>query len=70
MTRFEKIAVSVTLASIASPAMAFSVGAVPEPATWTMMLVGFAAIGWRLRARRSTAAQEKSPPESIEAPTL
>ena len=30
-------------------------GAVPEPATWTMMLLGFAGIGFALR-RRKTAA--------------
>jgi PEP-CTERM motif len=28
---------------------------VPEPATWAMMLVGFAGIGWQLRRRRSAA---------------
>jgi len=27
--------------------------AVPEPATWAMMLIGFGAIGWQLRRRRS-----------------
>ena len=27
--------------------------AVPEPATWAMMLLGFGAIGWQLRRRRS-----------------
>jgi hypothetical protein len=27
---------------------------VPEPATWAMMLVGFGAIGWQLRRRRSS----------------
>jgi hypothetical protein len=32
--------------------------AVPEPATWAMMLLGFAGIGWQLRRRRgSTIAQ-------------
>lgn len=29
---------------------------VPEPATWMTMLLGFAAIGWRLRGRRAPAA--------------
>jgi PEP-CTERM motif-containing protein len=29
---------------------------VPEPATWMMMLLGFGAIGWQLRRRRSTLA--------------
>ena len=26
---------------------------VPEPATWAMMLIGFGAIGWQLRRRRT-----------------
>jgi hypothetical protein len=30
-------------------------GAVPEPATWSMMLLGFAGIGFALRRRRSAA---------------
>src|SRR4051794_23577839 len=30
--------------------------AVPEPATWAMMLLGFGAVGWQLRRRRSTLA--------------
>ena len=30
--------------------------AVPEPATWAMMLLGFGAIGFQLRRRRSAAA--------------
>ena len=29
--------------------------AVPEPATWGMMLLGFGAIGWQLRRRRNLA---------------
>jgi hypothetical protein len=31
-------------------------GAVPEPATWAMFLLGFGAIGWTLRAARAKAA--------------
>jgi hypothetical protein len=31
-----------------------SAGAVPEPATWAMMLVGFAMVGAAVRKRRST----------------
>jgi hypothetical protein len=31
-------------------------GAVPEPATWAMMLVGFGAMGLLLRSRRRAAA--------------
>ena len=30
---------------------ALSHGGVPEPATWLMMLLGFGAVGWRLRRR-------------------
>lgn len=33
---------------------AVSVAAVPEPATWAMMLVGFGAIGFQLRRKRSS----------------
>jgi hypothetical protein len=31
--------------------------AVPEPATWAMMLIGFGAVGYSLRARRKTATR-------------
>lgn len=31
-------------------------GAVPEPVTWAMMIVGFGAIGWQLRRRSSNLA--------------
>ena len=30
-------------------------GAVPEPATWAMMLIGFGAIGLQMRRRKSLA---------------
>jgi len=30
-----------------------SIGAVPEPATWLMLLAGFGAIGWVARKRRA-----------------
>jgi len=32
------------------------VGAVPEPATWAMMIAGFGGVGWTLRRRRGMAA--------------
>lgn len=35
----------------------FDVGAVPEPSTWAMMLLGFAAIGLGVRRGRSVFAQ-------------
>jgi hypothetical protein len=31
-------------------------GAAPEPAAWTMMLVGFGAVGAAMRTRRKLAA--------------
>lgn len=34
--------------------------AVPEPATWAMMLVGFAAIGWTMRRNRTRALASAS----------
>jgi hypothetical protein len=34
-----------------------AVAAVPEPATWAMMLLGFAGIGFALRRRRSAVLQ-------------
>jgi|SRR6478672_8134166 len=36
--------------------LTFSPTAVPEPATWAMMLLGFAGIGWQLRRKRSGTA--------------
>jgi hypothetical protein len=51
---------------MAFDATAFNfVAAVPEPATWMMMLVGFGAIGWRLR-RRKARVEPKSQPRSTE----
>jgi hypothetical protein len=35
--------------------VAFQANAVPEPATWALMLLGFGAIGWQLRRRRTLA---------------
>jgi hypothetical protein len=32
----------------------FAVGAVPEPATWAMMLLGFGAVGYSMRRRKAT----------------
>lgn len=34
----------------------FDHGAVPEPATWAMMLLGFAGIGWTMRRNRRRPA--------------
>lgn len=36
-----------------SGTLAFSVSAIPEPASWAMMLLGFGAAGYALRRRRS-----------------
>ena len=36
--------------------LTFSPAPVPEPATWAMMLFGFAGIGWQLRRTRRTGA--------------
>ena len=36
--------------------VAFQSDAVPEPATWALMLLGFGAIGWQLRRRRTSQA--------------
>lgn len=33
----------------------FAAGAIPEPATWGMMILGFGAVGAAVRRRRSTA---------------
>lgn len=33
------------------------VAAAPEPATWTLLIAGFGAIGWRLTARRTAKAR-------------
>jgi hypothetical protein len=35
--------------------LTFNASAVPEPATWAMMLVGFGAIGAAARSRRRPA---------------
>ena len=37
--------------------VAFSAQAVPEPATWGMMLMGFGVVGFALRRRRTAIAQ-------------
>ena len=37
--------------------LTFAAGAVPEPATWAMMLLGFAGIGSVVRRRKSIAVR-------------
>lgn len=48
-----------TLSSITSgPAqISISGGAVPEPATWALMVVGFGAVGFGMRSRRKVATR-------------
>ena len=41
-----------------------SLSAVPEPATWAMMLLGFGVIGWTLR-RRITGSNQRSREERV-----
>ena len=36
--------------------IAMQVGAVPEPSTWAMMILGFAGVGYLTYRRRKTAA--------------
>lgn len=43
-------------ASIGTNDINFTVGAVPEPAAWGLMIVGFGAVGGTLRRRRRTIA--------------
>ncbi len=43
--------------SVNGNAAAASPGAVPEPATWAMMLIGFGAIGGAMRRRKATASR-------------
>jgi hypothetical protein len=35
--------------------LTFTPAAVPEPATWALMLLGFGGLGWQLRRKRSGA---------------
>ncbi|URD62152.1 DVUA0089 family protein [Sphingomonas sp. KRR8] len=34
-------------------------GAVPEPGTWALMLIGFGAVGWSMRHRRTAKAVQR-----------
>jgi PEP-CTERM motif len=46
-----------SLDNVAVTAIAPVTGAVPEPATWAMMLIGFGGMGVSLRRRRATAVK-------------
>jgi len=48
-----------TATGSASYGFNFGVAAVPEPASWAMMIVGFGAIGASLRARRKLALRQR-----------
>ena len=37
-----------------------NIAAVPEPATWALMLLGFGAIGWQMRRRRPLALAQSA----------
>jgi hypothetical protein len=45
-----------TLVTDFSPDNAMLAAAVPEPASWAMMLIGMGAVGIRLRRRRTRVA--------------
>jgi len=48
--------ISATLATTSISVVDTSAGAVPEPATWALMIAGFGAVGSALRRRRLAAA--------------
>lgn len=47
---------AITLQRVASQQLGFAAAAVPEPATWSMMLVGFGMVGAASRHRRRSTA--------------
>lgn len=55
--------------SLDSSSIAVDSAAVPEPATWTLLLTGFAVVGRQLRRRRAIDA-EMSRPRNFCAPVL
>jgi hypothetical protein len=59
--QFDRVNIAFSIAGIVIPTMRLdninlSVAAVPEPATWAMMMLGLAGVGAALRRRRSQPA--------------
>jgi hypothetical protein len=54
--RFGSRAPSINGSSVYADNLTFTSGAVPEPATWAMMLLGFGGIGFQMRSKRGSAS--------------
>lgn len=57
--------VRVTITGITTQPPGVGNGAVPEPATWAMMLMGFGAIGYAMRRRKWTMTRAQAVPRLI-----
>lgn len=56
-TAFSKVSFNSTSAAFELDNVKLSTSAVPEPATWGMMILGFGAVGFAMRRRQATVAQ-------------
>jgi hypothetical protein len=54
--RFETTAGLLQGRQVAGYTLANALGAVPEPGTWAMLILGFGAIGWALRNQQTKAS--------------